>query len=137
MPSSPASPPDHPLFRPAGAAAEGDDPVAIRPEQAGWSFAGLRVMRLAPGQARTLDTSEDEMIVLPLSGACMVACDGRRFELEGRRSVFARVSDFAYVPRDARVTIESAAGGEFALPTARARRRLEPAYGPADRVPVE
>src|SRR5262245_50804169 len=57
--------------------------------------------------------------------------------LAGRRSVFTRVTDFAYVPRDASVTIESEAGGEFALPSARARRRLAPAYGPAEAVPVE
>jgi 5-deoxy-glucuronate isomerase len=77
------------------------------------------------------------MLVLPLAGAGVVECEGRRFELQGRASVFARVSDFAYVPRDAQVTIRSEGGGEFALPTARARRRLPPAYGPAEKVPVE
>ncbi len=125
------------LFRPAGRAASGEDPVLITPESAGWSFAGLRVIRLAPGAERTLDTGPDEMLVLPLSGSGRVDCEGRRLELQGRASVFARVTDFAYVPRDARVRISSVTGGEFALPTARARRRLPPAYGPAEGVPVE
>jgi 5-deoxy-glucuronate isomerase len=97
----------------------------------------LRVIRLAPGAARTLDTGPDEMLVLPLAGSASVECDGQRFELEGRSSVFARVSDFAYVPKDAHVTLRSAAGAELALPSARARRRLPPAYGPAEKVPVE
>jgi 5-deoxy-glucuronate isomerase len=125
------------LFRPAGRATDGNDPVLVTPESAGWSFAGLRVIRLSPGQAREIETGPDEMLVLPLAGSCVVECDGARFELQGRASVFARVTDFAYVPKDARVRITSAAGGEMALPTARARRRLPPAYGPAEKVPIE
>jgi 5-deoxy-glucuronate isomerase len=125
------------LFRPAGRATDGDDPVLVTPENAGWSFAGLRVIRLSAGETRSLDTGPDEIVVLPLTGSCLVECDGMRFELQGRTSVFTHVSDFAYAPRDARVRISSASGGEFALPAARARRRLSPAYGPAEKVPVE
>jgi 5-deoxy-glucuronate isomerase len=113
------------------------DPLLITPESAGWSFAGLRVVRLAAGERRRLSTGEDEIIVLPLSGACSVACDGHTFQLVGRGSVFSRVSDFAYVPRDSTFEIASDEGGEFALPSARARRKLEAAYGPAEKVPVE
>jgi 5-deoxy-glucuronate isomerase len=130
-------PSTEPLFRPAGRATSGEDPVLVTPESAGWSFAGLRVIRLAPGASRTLDTGPDEILVLPLSGSGAVECEGQRFELQGRASVFARVTDFAYVPRDARATISSGTGGDFALPGARARRRLPPAYGPAEKVPVE
>lgn len=125
------------LHLPAGTAGEGDDRLVITPARAGWAFAGLRVIALPARGRRTIETGEDEALVLPLSGACVVRCDGRELRLEGRRSVFSRVSDFAYVPREATVEIESAGGGEFALPTARARRRLAPAYGPAERVPVE
>jgi len=75
--------------------------------------------------------------VLPLAGACSVACDGEAFELGGRDDVFAGVSDFAYAPRDARVEIASQGGGRFALPSARAGRRLDPRYGAAADVPVE
>ena len=49
---------------------------------------------------------------------------GRSSRSTGRRSVFSRVTDFAYVPRDAEVTVSSADGGRFALPAARATRRL-------------
>jgi 5-deoxy-glucuronate isomerase len=38
---------------------------------------------------------------------------------------------------DETVVLASAAGGEFALPSARARRKLRPAYGPAERVAIE
>lgn len=125
------------LHRPAGTAADGGDPLLITPERAGWTYTGLRVIHLAPGQSRTLVTGTAEMAVLPLSGSCVVECEGRRFEVTGRPSVFTRVTDFAYVPRDAEVRIESPSGGEFALPMAECTRRLDPAYGPAEEVPVE
>lgn len=125
------------LHLPAGSVADGADPVHVTPAVAGWAYAGLRVLRLPPGSSRAIDTGEDEAVVLPLSGSCRVRVDGQRFSLEGRRSVFERVTDFAYAPRESRLEIETDAGGEFALPTARARRRLPPAYGPAEKVPVE
>jgi 5-deoxy-glucuronate isomerase len=109
----------------------------IAPEDAGWGFSGLRILELEAGGSRALQTADDELIVLPLAGACFVTCDGEAFALEGRDDVFAAVSDFAYVPRDARVEIASEAGGRFALPSARAGRRLDPRHVAADQVPVE
>ena len=125
------------LHHPAGTLGEGDDPILLTPERAGWSYTGLRVLRLAAGVARTVHTGEFEAFVLPLSGGCRVEVDGRAFDLVGRDSVFARVTDFAYVPRDAEVVLRSADGAEVALPMARCGRRLEPRYGPAPDVPVE
>ena len=120
----------------AGRATEGADPVLITPEMAGWTYSGLRVLDLQPGGSRTLATGSSEMAVLPIRGACTVEVEGHRFALEGRESVFSRVSDFAYVPIDAEVCITSEQGGEFALATAEATRRLEPVYGPAEEVEV-
>ncbi|GLW65102.1 5-deoxy-glucuronate isomerase [Actinomadura rubrobrunea] len=109
----------------------------ITPEKAGWTYSGLRVVALPPGGEHALRTGEEEMLVLPLAGSCTVTIDGAVFELQGRRSVFTRVTDFAYAPRDAEVTIRSAGGGRFALPSARCEARLTPRYGPAEGVPVE
>ena len=110
-----------------------------------WEYSSLRVLELEPGRAATFPTGEDEMIVLPLAGSCVVECStddpaddsADVFVLQGRRSVFSRVTDFAYLPRDARVTVSSAGGGRFALPAARCSRRLPARYGPADGVSVE
>jgi 5-deoxy-glucuronate isomerase len=116
---------------------EGAFQLVITPERAGWGFSGLRILELEAGGAHAFETGEDELIVLPLSGACSVACDGERFALDGRKDVFSAVSDFAYLPRDAHVEVASDAGGRFALPSARASRRLEPRRVPAEEVPVE
>src|SRR4051794_21550068 len=77
------------------------------------------------------------MLVLPLSGGCDVTCDDERVTLTGRKSVFSRVTDFAYVPRDVSVTVRAPNGGRFALPAARATRTLPFRYGAAEDVQVE
>ncbi|MEU4217247.1 5-deoxy-glucuronate isomerase [Actinoplanes sp. NPDC026623] len=111
--------------------------TVVTPESAGWGFSGLRILDLAIGTRATFHTGDDEMIVLPLSGSCDVTCDDERVTLTGRRSVFSRVTDFAYLPRDSSVIVRTPNGGRFALPGARADRRLPFRYGPAEAVPVE
>jgi 5-deoxy-glucuronate isomerase len=125
------------LLVPAGTAADGADALVITPERAGWTYCGLRVARLEAGGSRTLGTGGEELAVVPLAGSATVEVDGRRFELEGRASVFARVTDWAYVPIGAEVTLSSEGGAELALASARAERRFEPAYVRAADVPVE
>ncbi|MEV7019182.1 5-deoxy-glucuronate isomerase [Streptomyces sp. DH-12] len=126
---------------PAGEAAAGPYAVDVSPRTAGWGYSSLRVLELPPGGTHAFDTGDSEWIVLPLSGGCTVASDDdlghEEFGLTGRTSVFDGVTDFAYVPRDARATVSSAAGGRFALTGARCTRRLPARYGPASDVPVE
>jgi 5-deoxy-glucuronate isomerase len=125
------------LYLPAGTAPGGPFMTELTPQDCGWDYSSLRVLELGPGAEAAFHTGPDEMLVLPLSGACVVAVDGEEFALDGRPDVFSRVTDFAYLPMDAAVTVRSGAGGRFALPGARARRRLVPRYGPAEQVPVE
>ena len=120
-----------------GTAASKPFETVVTPESAGWGYSGLRILDLTIGSRVSFHTGDEEMIVLPLAGACDVTCDDERVTLTGRRSVFSRVTDFAYLPRDAAVTIRSGNGGRFALPSSRAERRLPFRYGPADGVPVE
>jgi 5-deoxy-glucuronate isomerase len=121
----------------AGTAQETDWSLLVTPERAGWAFSGLRVLELAAGSGSSIDTRDDEMIVLPLAGSCLVSCDDRRFDLRGRDGVFAAVTDFCYAPRDCRVELFSERGGRFAFPSARASRRLPARYGSASDVAVE
>jgi 5-deoxy-glucuronate isomerase len=126
------------LHLPAGTASDDGDPVVVTPESAGWELCGLRVIRLEAGESRVLETGLDEIALLPLSGGGVtVDVDGRTFELEGRRSVFARVTDWAYVPMDAEVRLASPPGCELAVASARATRRLEPVAVAAEDVAIE
>ena len=106
--------------------------TSITPERAGWSYSGLRVLELPPGGQLELGTGPDEVIVLPLSGSATVQGGRQRFTLHGRSDVFDRVTDFAYLPREAAAVIDAADGGRFALPSARASERLAPRYVAAE-----
>lgn len=111
--------------------------VCVLPEDAGWAFSGLRVLDLAPGEARTLDTGPHELLVLPLAGSATVRVDGVAMTVRGRADVFASVSDFVYAPRDARVEVTSRRGGRFALPSAVAAERHPARHVPAEAVAIE
>ena len=126
----------NPMMR-RGSTAEKPFAVVVTPQNAGWSYSGLRLLELPIGSRATFTTGPDEMLVLPLAGGCDVTCDDERVTLTGRRSVFTRVTDFAYLPRDATVTVRAPNGGRFALPAARAGRRLPFRYGRAEDVAVE
>ena len=76
-----------------GATADGPFSVAISPDDAGWAFSGLRVLRLAPRVQHVFASGEDELVVLPLSGACSVELDGEPFVLDGRDDPLSAVTD--------------------------------------------
>jgi 5-deoxy-glucuronate isomerase len=119
-----------------GTAAHED--VVLTAEQSGWTYCGLRVLRLAPGEPVTEKTGETEVFVLPLAGSLRVDVqDEASYALTGRRSVFTAATDHVYVGRDSTVTLVSDRGAEVALPSARCERRLPSAYGSADDVPGE
>ncbi|MEI5520894.1 5-deoxy-glucuronate isomerase [Streptomyces brasiliscabiei] len=135
------------LYVPKGATTNASYTVDIDPKRAGWTHSSLRIVELGPDGTHTFTTGDSEWIVLSLNGGCTVQVsdepgnsdpDGvTEFQILGRESVFAGVSDFVYAPRDARVQIASGAGGRFALAGAKCERRLPARYGPAPEVPVE
>jgi 5-deoxy-glucuronate isomerase len=122
---------------PAGATAAGLFELELTPATTGWTYCSLRILSLPPGGRAAFVTGPEEMLVLPLSGSATVTADGEQLDLAGRTSVFSGISDFAYLPIEAVVTMSSAAGGRFALPGALASRRLPVRHGQPETVPVE
>ena len=111
---------------------------SVTPEQVGWTYCGLRIVSLAAGAELELATGSEELAVVPLAGAAStVDVEGRHFDLVGRSSVFARVTDWCYLPIDAEVRLASRDGAVLALASARAQRRFDPAYVAAGDVRVE
>jgi 5-deoxy-glucuronate isomerase len=112
--------------------------VRLTPEDAGWTWTGLQVLRLSPGATLAVDTGASECFVLPLTGAVAVEIvDETKLGLTGRGSVFAGPSDFAYVGRDSMILLTSDMAAEVALPASRCEVKLEARYGAAAEVPVE
>ena len=113
-------------------------PAIVTPESAGWAYCGLRVVRLEPGASLTLTTGEGEMAIVPLSGgSSVVEIAGQRLELDGRETVFARVTDWVYAPIASELRITSTDGCEIALASARATRRFDAVRVAAEDVAVE
>ncbi|HEY3529811.1 MAG TPA: 5-deoxy-glucuronate isomerase [Nocardioides sp.] len=125
------------LHLPAGSAAAPGCTLLVTPQSAGWSYSGLAVLDLGPGESATWSTGPAETLVMSLAGSCRVTCDGTTYDVQGRADVFSGPSDFVYLPRDAELTVTSDAGGRFALPSAVCERRLPVRHQPADAVPVE
>jgi 5-deoxy-glucuronate isomerase len=114
------------------------DVVRLTPEDAGWTWTGLQVVRLTPGVPLTVDTGASECFVLPLAGAVAVEVLGEtKLDLTGRSSVFAGPSDFAYVGRHSTIVLTSDSAAEVALPASRCEAKLEARYGAAADVPVD
>ena len=119
--------------------------VSLTPEDAGWDWTGLRVVRLSPGLPVRLETGPSEVFVLPLRGSVRLEVSSglepgateAKFDLDGRASVFSAVTDFAYVGRDSVVVLDSDDVAEVAIPAARCSTRLEARYGAASDVPVD
>ena len=125
------------LHRPALVPGADGVVVDVSPADAGWTYSSMRVVAISARGSYEFQTGASEWIVLPLAGAARVSCGGESLELEGRESVFTRISDFAYVPRGADVTVASEAGARVALCGALAERALPFRYGSAQDVPVE
>lgn len=125
------------LFYRAGAAANGRYSVDVDPDRAGWTYSGLRVLELAGGESAELTTGSSEVAILPLAGSCTVEVDDKTYDIAGRDSVFLGISGFAYVPVDSEMRVTSSTGGEFALCTAKATRRIDPYHVPAAAITVE
>ncbi len=124
-------------YRPAAAAPSTPWELDISPEDAGWGWSSLRILRLAAGQSVEVPADGIEYIVLPLEGSATVSVGDETVTLVGRNGVFSAVTDFAYVGLDQRAVITSVKGGRFALPASRARRELPFRYVPAHAVSVE
>ncbi len=125
------------LFYPAGSPARDGSSVAVDPGSAGWAYSGLEVLTMATGDSRIVHTGPAEVAVLPLAGSCTIEIEGKRFDVDGRDSVFTGVAGFAYAPIDSELKVTSSTGGEIAICSAVATRRIDPYVVPARAVAVE
>lgn len=117
----------------------------------GWAHTGIRVAELASGEKRSLDGTEVERLVVPLSGAFRVeydldghgrghgygdgGSDGTTVELEGRASVFGGPTDVLYLPVGTRAVLSGA--GRVAVAEAPATTVKPVRHVRRDEVPVE
>lgn len=131
-----------PWHRPAGTLQREGETVHLTAQDAGWAYSGLRVLTLSPGESRTISLDGVEAAIIPLAAqrvSLTIASEDELLEatLAGRAGVFAQVSDWAYAPVGASVTLSAPDGGEIAVATAVAEIRFPAGYIPATGVPIE
>ncbi|SDU78259.1 5-deoxyglucuronate isomerase [Arcanobacterium phocae] len=118
----------------AGSTETGKFDTYITAEKAGWDFSSLRIARLQKGESVTIDTDDDEVLVLPLNGSADVVVANEKYSLAGRESVFTAVTDYIYIPWHTSFTIVATESGRFAVPGAKSTKDLPVRYCPASDV---
>lgn len=118
----------------AGSKADGVYDTVVTTEMAGWEFCSLKVAALKAGESVEVETGETELLVLPLSGAAIVAVDGTTYDLAGRESVFTDITDYIFIPRGKTFTVTATTDGRFSLPATKASKDLSVRYCPRSEV---
>lgn len=101
-------------------AAQAGEPVkvSVTPTTAGWTYLSFAVHHLVGNSSHEVRLDDQEMAIVPLSGAGTVTANGEEFSLS-RESVFTQMPDVVYAPPGTDVTVAAAADGfEFALGSA-------------------
>ncbi|MEW6933612.1 5-deoxy-glucuronate isomerase [Trueperella pyogenes] len=119
---------------PAGSTARGKFDTYITADTAGWEYSSLKIVALDAGESLSLDTGEDEILVLPLSAGAEVTLAEATYHLAGRSSVFTALTDYIFIPRQTRFTLKATRAGRFAIPGARASKDLPVRYCPISEV---
>lgn len=103
----------------------------------GWKHTGLYIVDAAHGRSRVLPAADEERIVVPLSGACVVTVEGERFKLAGRQSPFHGPTDTLYVPTNTELILEASKGARIAIASAPTTVPKSVQFIPASDCPIE
>jgi 5-deoxy-glucuronate isomerase len=115
-----------------------DFELDLTPEVAGWTYCGLKLLRLKAKESVQFNFVEYEICILPLSAVnTKITVGEKEYILNGRQSVFAQVSDFIYLPLNTKFEIFSEEGGLLAIPFSKCTEKFEIEYVPSDNVRVE
>lgn len=115
-----------------------DYELNMTPEMAGWKYSGLKVLKIQANQTKTLHFESYELCILPLNITNVsVTINSEKYFLKGRMDIFKEVSDFLYIPINTIFEIHSENEGLLAIPFAKATKKFEVAYVPANQVKTE
>jgi 5-deoxy-glucuronate isomerase len=111
--------------------------IEVDVDRAGWEFAGLTVVKIAPGEHWTRSTGPDEVALVPLGGRCAVISGGQTWMIGERANVFSGQPWALYLPRDSDFEVVAETPLELAVCATRAERTLEPKLVTPEDVRVE
>ena len=88
--------------------------IDVTPASAGWEFLSFRVIKLQKGETYREETGGDEVALVPLQGAGILAASGQKWATS-RESVFTQMPDVLYVPPGEVIEVTATTDFEFAL----------------------
>ncbi len=103
----------------------------------GWKHTGLYIVDATNGTVHQLPAANEERIVVPLSGSCVVTVGDETFELAGRPSPFHGPTDTLYVPTNTSLTVTASPGARIAIASAPTTVAKPIQFIPAAEVPIE
>jgi 5-deoxy-glucuronate isomerase len=100
--------------------------VKVTPETAGWEYVGFEVLKLADGEFAERRAENEEVCLVPISGACTVTSGSGGWEIGGRKSPFDGAPHALYLPPGTDYRFEAAGELELAVCSAPAEKGVAP-----------
>ncbi len=111
--------------------------ISVTPEEAGWLYTSLTVLRLAAGDIWRHETGNDEVVLVPLGGRCRVVAAGAAWTIGERASVFSGKPWGLYLPIGTSLEVRAESPLELAICGTRAEVSFPPKLISPDDVEVE
>jgi len=96
--------------------------VEVDPQEAGWDYVGLRVIRIDAGDFWNYSTGDDEVCLVPLSGKATVEAVDETWEIGREGGIFAGKPTALYLPVGSTFTVTASQQTELAVTSSRATR---------------
>ena len=111
--------------------------IQVGPEDAGWDYVGLRVIRIDEGTSWSHTTGDEEICLVPLSGEATVSVAGASWTIGRADGLFGGKPTALYLPIDTELTVTAAATMELAVTSSRATTAFPPHLIEPDQIDVE
>lgn len=108
--------PDNILVKPSVFQDDPDLILSITPERAGWEYTSFQARRLAKNKSWSFETSENELVIVNLSGCYAVHSNrGSWSGIGTRKDVFAGIAHALYLPRRTTFIVTAEQSGEYVV----------------------
>ena len=111
--------------------------IEVGPEEAGWDYVGLRVIRIDEGTSWSHDTGDEEICLVPLSGEATVAAAGESWTIGRKEGLFGGKPTALYLPIQTSLTVTASSTMELAVTSSRATRSFPARLIDPDQIGVE
>lgn len=111
--------------------------LQVTPESAGWTYVGLTVEQIAPGESWSFTAEQDEICIVPLRGSANIESNHGEFIVSRPGTMFDGKPTCLYLPVGSSFTAHSDEGAELAVTASRATREFPAKLIEPDEIDVE